>query len=148
MVLDRKGKVHLELAFSKGDSGGTKVDGSALSKVELECQNCMEPFQIEVKCEISVEVVTDESKLQKLDQIEDAIVEPGKLISVADLVEDHLILALPMIPRHEIGKCLGTAYKQQKGTFLEDRGKEEEKNTYRPFADLAKVIKKPNPHKV
>jgi uncharacterized protein len=133
MVSDRKGEVHLMLAFSKRDSGTTKVDGSALSTVEMVCQNCMEPFQLEVSCDISTKVLTDESEMQKLEEMEDAIVEEGRIISVADLVEDHLILALPMIPRHEVGKCLGSEYGLQKETSPKEKLEREAKKYVSTF---------------
>ena len=39
-------------------------------------------------------------------EVDDAIVAPDKVISVAELIEDELILAMPMIPRHEEGNAL------------------------------------------
>jgi uncharacterized protein len=107
----------------------------------------MQQFRRQVSCDVALQVVSDESKLERLSEADDAIVEPDKVISVAELVEDELILAMPMIPRHEEGQCLETDYEQQAIVLQEVQEVpevQETQTTYRPFADLAKTIDKQN----
>jgi|TARA_B110000263_G_scaffold18946_1_gene15080 uncharacterized protein len=107
----------------------------------------MQQFRRQVSCDVALQVVSDESKLERLSEADDAIVEPDKVISVAELVEDELILAMPMIPRHEEGQCLETDYEQQEIVLQEVQEVpevQETQTTYRPFADLAKTIDKQN----
>jgi uncharacterized protein len=107
----------------------------------------MQQFRRQVSCDVALQVVSDESKLEGLSEVDDAIVEPDKVISVAELVEDELILAMPMIPRHEEGQCLETDYEQQEIVLQEVQEVQEvheTQTTYRPFADLAKTIDKQN----
>jgi len=107
----------------------------------------MQQFRREVSCDVALQIVSDESKLERLSEVDDAIVEPDKVISVAELVEDELILAMPMIPRHEEGQCLETDYEQQEIVLQEVPEVpevQETQTTYRPFADLAKTIDKQN----
>jgi len=137
----REGEVYLRLEFSKGDFGSTRVIGSAATEVCLICQNCMQQFRRQVTCELALQVVSDESKLERLSEDDDAIVAPDKVISLAELVEDELILAMPMISRHEEGQCPDTDYEQEEIVLPEVQ---EEQTTYRPFADLAKTIEKQN----
>ena len=141
MLVVREGEVYLRLEFSKGELGSTMVNGSAAAEVCLICQNCMQQYRQQVTCELALRVVSDESKLERLPEIDDAIVAPDKVISVAELVEDELILAMPMIPRHEEGQCPDTDYEQEEIVLPEVQ---EKQTTYRPFADLAKTIDKQN----
>jgi uncharacterized protein len=107
----------------------------------------MQQFRRQVSCDVALQVVSDESKLERLSEVDDAIVAPDKVISVAELVEDELILAMPMIPRHEEGQCLETDYEQQEIVLQEVPEVpevQEAQTTYRPFADLAKTIDKQN----
>jgi uncharacterized protein len=107
----------------------------------------MQQFRRQVSCDVALQVVSDESKLERLSEADDAIVEPDKVISVAELVEDELILAMPMIPRHEEGQCLETDYERQEIVLQEVQEVpevQETQTTYRPFADLAKTIDKQN----
>jgi uncharacterized protein len=101
----------------------------------------MQQFRRQVTCDIALQVVSDESKLERMSEVDDAIIAPDKVISVADLVEDELILAMPMIPRHEEGQCPETDYEQEEIVLPKVQ---EEQNTYRPFADLAKTMDKQN----
>ena len=137
----REGDVYLRLEFSKGDFGSTRVEGSAATEVCLICQSCMQQYRQQITCELALRVVSDESKLERLPELDDAIVAPDKVISIADLVEDELILAMPMIPRHEEGQCPDTDYEQEEVILPEVQ---KEQTTYRPFADLAKTIDKQN----
>jgi uncharacterized metal-binding protein YceD (DUF177 family) len=91
-----------------------------------------------------LQVVSDESKLERLSEGDDAVVAPDKIISIAELVEDELILAMPMISRHEEGQCLETDYEQQGIVLQEVQETQETQTTYRPFADLAKTMNKQN----
>lgn len=141
MLVAREGDVYLRLEFSKGDFGSTRVIGSAATEVCLICQNCMQEYRQPVTCELDLRVVSDESKLERVPEVDDAIVAPDKVISLAELVEDDLILTMPMIPRHEEGQCPDTDYEQEEIVLPEVQ---EEPNTYRPFADLAKTIDKQN----
>ena len=141
MLVVREGDVYLRLEFGNGDFGSTRVNGLAATEACLICQNCMQQFRRQVTCDIALQVVSDESKLERMPEVDDAIVAPDKVIPVADLVEDELILAMPMIPRHEEGQCPETDYEQEEIVLPKVQ---EEQNTYRPFADLAKTMDKQN----
>jgi len=141
MLVVSEGDVYLRLEFSEGDFGSTSVNGSAATVVCLICENCMQQFRRQVSCDVALQVVSDESKLERLLEVGDAIVAPDKVISVAELVEDELILAMPMIPRHEEGQCPETDYEQEEIVLPKVQ---EKQNTYRPFADLAKTMDKQN----
>jgi uncharacterized protein len=141
MLLVREGDVYLRLEFSKGEYGSTEVKGSAATEVSLICQSCMEQFRQQLTCELALRLVSDESKLEHLSEDDDAIVVPDKVVSVAELVEDELILAMPMIPRHEEGQCPGTDYEQEE---IVQPVVKQENTTHRPFADLAKTMDNQN----
>jgi uncharacterized protein len=138
----REGDVYLRLEFSKGDFGSTKVDGSVSTEVRTICQNCMQRFWRRISCDVALQVVADEAKLEHLTANEDAIVAADKVISVAEIIEDELILAMPMIPRHDEGQCPKTDYEREALVPQEAQKVQEEQTTYRPFAGLAKAIDK------
>jgi uncharacterized protein len=142
MLVVREGDVYLRLEFSKGDFGSTRVDGTVSTEVCTICQNCMQQFWRKISCDVALQVVSDESKLERLTEDEDAIVAPEKVISVAELIEDELILAMPMIPRHEEGECPETDYERDVVVLQEVQEVQEVQTTYRPFAGLAKAIDK------
>lgn len=142
MLVDQVGDVSLKLEFSKGAKGRTEVNGHLEAEVRLECQLCLQPVTQKLSGELSVIVVNSESELEKLDDAQDGIVHADKLIALASLVEDELMLMVPMISRHQDGECPDNEY-----TVAEDASvdvQDEPASTYRPFAGLADALGKKN----
>ena len=115
----------------------TLITGNVSAEVNLECQICLGEFSEQIYCEIDSVVVEELNKLFDLDQDRAAFVALGKCVSLQDIVEDDLMVAIPMVPKHRSG-CDGFGAR-----FLEDRNSKEElsqaayEDTYRPFSDLA-----------
>ena len=138
------GDVHLKLAFSKGGRDRTHVTGVVTARVELICQNCLTRYGQEIGSNVKMDIFPSEESLKaaheaehSLEQSVDGLVCPGKLARVVDLVEDELLLAVPMIPRHDAQACPDNNYEAPAETIVEPV---DDRTTYRPFADLAKAI--------
>ena len=141
LVLSKEGEVRFSLAFSRDEQCRTFITGKASTAVELECQICLEEFLQEVCCEINTVVVEELDELFDLHQDRAAFVAPGKYVSLQDIIEDELIVAIPMVPKHPNG-C-----GQYEAVFVKSSGWEEKSDesayvdTYRPFRDLALKFK-------
>ena len=72
------------------------VDGS----VRLECQRCLGDVDLPLRLEARLELASGEAEILADDDDIDRVVA-GRDMSVAVLVEDEVILALPMVPKHE-----------------------------------------------
>ncbi len=75
--------------------------------VWLTCQRCLEPFRERLELSNTLPIARDESELARWeaeDPLVDALVVDGKL-DVASLVEDEILLSLPVSPRHPDGAC-------------------------------------------
>ena len=70
--------------------------------VRLECQRCLMPMPQVIDINRQFLFVRDEAEATRLDEHseEDVLVLADKL-DLAELVEDELILTLPLVPRHE-----------------------------------------------
>jgi len=75
---------------------------SARSVVILVCQRCLQPMKQPLVVERSFMFVADEDEAARLDEDsdDDVLVLP-KSLDLQTLLEDELILALPIVPRHE-----------------------------------------------
>ena len=119
----------------------TLITGTVSAAVNLECQICLGEFSEQIFCEIDTVVVEELNDLFDLDQGRAAFVAVGKWVSLQDIVEDELMVAIPMAPKHKSG-CAG-----YDAGFLEGRDSKEElreaanEDTYRPFSDLASKYK-------
>jgi uncharacterized protein len=77
-------------------------------EVVLTCQRCLNDLPFEVELERRVYLARDAGELERLEQSlgpeGEAILAGGKL-NLVDLVEDEVLLGLPLVPMHEPGEC-------------------------------------------
>ncbi|MGI9323265.1 MAG: YceD family protein, partial [Pseudomonadales bacterium] len=125
------GSVALALSFALDDQGRPRVKGSARVKARLVCQNCLAGFETELACRVDSVILADAEALDGLKQQEDGVLASGKLVRTADLVEDELLLSLPMAPRHEDGECYG-----ETATAMATQAQADGEATAKPFASL------------
>jgi uncharacterized protein len=71
--------------------------------VSLECQRCLQPMRQPLTVDRLLRFVRDEVEAARLDEESehDVLVLPASL-DLIELLEDELILALPLVPRHDI----------------------------------------------
>jgi uncharacterized protein len=71
--------------------------------LELVCQRCLQAMPQPLNVARSFRFVKDEAEAERLDEhSEDDVLALGHPLDLLVLVEDELILALPLIPRHEL----------------------------------------------
>ncbi len=101
-----EGEVSVALAAGIDAQGLRFITGRLQTGIALICQRCLGPLQWPLDIAVSLALVRNETMADRLpEQYEPLLVADG-LISVADLVEDELLLALPLIPQHDqIQKC-------------------------------------------
>ena len=102
---DDKERVAVNLHFGVDEQGLTYLKGHLQAHVNLQCQRCMEPFVYEIISDFALGIVRtlDEEKALP-EQYEPAMVQEGQL-ALRELIEDELLLNLPIIPRHEPEEC-------------------------------------------
>lgn len=76
--------------------------------LELICQRCLQPFKHEVEVDVHYVLVRDESEMPAPeDEGDDEDYLPIQAeMHVLQLIEDELLLALPIAPRHKEGECV------------------------------------------
>lgn len=72
------------------------VDGS----VRLQCQRCLGEVEVLLRLEAQLKLAASEAEILAADDDLDRVLA-DRAMSVAVLVEDEVILALPMSPRHD-----------------------------------------------
>ncbi|MBL0727910.1 DUF177 domain-containing protein [Piscinibacter sp. HJYY11] len=103
----------------------------ASTGVMLECQRCLRPVPVDVHAERSFLFVQGENLAAELDaDSEDDVLALTRALDLRELVEDELLLELPLVPRHdECPEPLGTA----------NEGEPELEEKSNPFAVLASL---------
>jgi len=69
----------------------------------LTCQRCLQPFTVLLEIDQRLRFVRGEAQAEALDaEIEDDVLALSKSLDLRELVEDELLLALPIVPRHAV----------------------------------------------
>lgn len=75
----------------------------ASTEVELECQRCLQPMRIPLPARRRIFFVEGEDAAAALDaDIDDDVLALAPALDLPALIEDELLLALPLVPRHEV----------------------------------------------
>lgn len=74
----------------------------ASAPVWLTCQRCLQPFTVPLAIDRRLRFVRGEAAAEALDaEIEDDVLALSKALDLRELVEDELLLDLPIVPRHD-----------------------------------------------
>jgi uncharacterized protein len=75
---------------------------TAHARVWRECQRCLEPVPLDLHLQRSLRFVADEATAEALDaDSEDDVLALPRSLDLRDLVEEELLLSLPIVPMHE-----------------------------------------------
>lgn len=97
--------VAVKLQFGVDEQKITYLNGHIDTKLALRCQRCMEPLVYEIMSDFSLGVVTTLDEANSLPELyEPAMATEGNL-ALRELIEDEIILNLPIIPKHEPEDC-------------------------------------------
>lgn len=95
------GTVSASLKFVERHAGWVGVELEYQTQVQLVCQRCLEPFPYALHAHLGIGLVDSEAMEQYLPEAyEPTVLEESRLMP-AQLIEDELIIALPLVPRHE-----------------------------------------------
>ncbi len=136
--LNDTGEVFVDLAFERGEGEEVLLMHGRLSvTLHVTCQRCLEGMDLTLETSPWFILARSEKRQDELGEESDILVA-DKPLSLSGLVEDELLLALPMVPMHELSQCPARAYVAA-GT---DSGlKQAEEDRKSPFSALSRLKK-------
>ena len=135
-----EGAVRYELHFAPEQEGRVRVTGHLGAELGAVCQRCLQPFRLPLEVEVSVAVAdsplaaTRPGSSTDQDTSEPDVADADELASLADLIEEELLLAIPFLPRHELSEC--PAADREAGQ------EDDEGESRRPFAGLREAMRR------
>lgn len=99
------GNVNVSLELFRDEEYRTCIAGDLSITVRMTCQRCLEQVEVPVDCQLSLAVVGDDEAAANLPRAYDPLVLDDERISLVDLIEDDLLLGLPVTPRHADDAC-------------------------------------------
>jgi DUF177 domain-containing protein len=100
ILLSDDGAVAASLTFRRREGGCLVADLAYEAALSLACQRCLEPLTHVAKAEVEIGIVENESMQACLpDGCEVFVLGDDRLLP-SRLIEDELIVSLPLVPRH------------------------------------------------
>jgi len=103
-----EGEVKVDMVFGVDEEGIRYVRGHLSTCLVLACQRCLLPFNYEVTSDFMSGIVRTEKEADKLPDRYDPLLVPDSSLILTDMIEDELILGLPIVPMHGIEDCKAT----------------------------------------
>lgn len=108
MLLSDKDLLHYNLSGSTSEkSAAHYLELSIRGKLVLECQRCLSPLDYVVDVSRVLELVQSEASFVPIEDEDEAVdmIPAESAMDVLALVEDEVLLGLPVAPRHAVGEC-------------------------------------------
>jgi uncharacterized protein len=136
-LAEESGSVHVTADFAR-ELGFPVADVAVQADLTLTCQRCLGPLRWPVDSRTRVVLVPDLASADRAPEgLDPVVVEEGRT-SVAELAEEELLLALPLVAMHAIG-AVGT---ECGAVAMEPPVPARSEESNKPFAQLGELLKR------
>lgn len=118
LVANKSSKVYLIAKFIQDAEGYNVLTGHWTTELTVYCQRCLEPMALSLQAELNLALVIDSKSAQTLpERLDPLVVAPGEMLSIPKLLSEEILLALPIVPKHEESVCVSelAKYSDQNG---------------------------------
>ncbi len=126
------GDAQVELDFRREPTGAAVVEGRIRAELSLQCQRCLEAMPWPLAADFELAIAADEVEAERLGASYEPLLVEEKMLDLGGLVEEELLLALPLVARHAPEQCPASAH-------LEPQTEPEEDRRPNPFAVLSQL---------
>jgi len=97
------GEIALEFEFKQSDFGTPMISGRIQTCLQVECQRCLQAMETDLAFDFKLLVDADDDIVRE-SSLDTVYSEDGD-IDIFEVVEDEIILALPLVSMHENDTC-------------------------------------------
>ena len=132
ILLEDKGELKYSLAFDVDEAGVCIINCDIETQLILECQRCFKPVDVDIQKSTLLGVVDEGDETDSLaKEYEPVQCDEDGVITVEELIEEELLLSIPLSALHPVDKCEG----------INDLDRINAEAKLQPFAGLAALIK-------
>jgi uncharacterized protein len=139
------GKAHAELVFDIDEQARRIIKGQIKASLQLVCQRCLEGIAVTVEPELSLALVWNDEQAGNLPRWLDPVLMEEPDLDLYVIVEDELLLALPLVAHHDTGACNPPVVSSEHISFeqpADDQSVEKKENPFQVLANLKTAVKK------
>lgn len=115
-----EGRVEADLSL-RMERARPEIHGNARTAVKLICQRCLEPVEVKIEVKIALGFTQTEEQISELPQSLEPFMLEEEEIPLASLLEQELILALPIVAYHEECEPFPYAGKEEQAVVSEEK---------------------------
>jgi len=104
-LLSTEGLVEVDLHFGRDEEKIRYVKGHLETTLVLQCQRCMEPYNYAIIADFASGIVGSVKDADRLPKRYDPIMSEDGNLNLSEMVEDELIISLPIVPLHKQNEC-------------------------------------------
>jgi uncharacterized protein len=134
------GEARGHVRFSR-QLGHAVADLEVSAQPEVVCQRCMQPMRWPVKVKSRVALVSDYDAADRVPQGLEVFLVEADSVSVRDLVDEEIMLAMPHVPRHEENSECARRKVRLPGQ-PEEPEDAPDSQVQKPFAQLGELLKR------
>lgn len=127
-----------KLSFERDERHAVVIHSQLEVEVKMVCQRCLDQVTLPIRSECDYAVVREGANTQSVPQGYDVLEMGEDPLDLLALIEDELLLALPIVPMHDPKDC------QQPAGLDEPESSEDEVTRSNPFSVLAQLKRDPN----
>ena len=132
VLVDDKGDIQVSLSFATDEQGLKIITGTLSASVRMICQRCLQPFEQLVEGNINLAIARYEDAVNNLPRHYDPLLLEVPEVELWPLIEQELMLCLPIVAKHPEGECSpDSSYQQPNEELQQDKPN--------PFAVLAEL---------
>ena len=94
------GTLTVSVRLAADPAGHVVLSGTVQGRLWLPCQRCLEPCHWDVALQLDVVLIDSEAAEALLPPEQEAVVVDDGLLRLPQLIEDEVLLGLPLVPRH------------------------------------------------
>jgi len=137
-ALEGSGDVFVDLVFERGEGENVLLmHGRLQVRLRVTCQRCLEAMDLELEAAPWLILLRPDARHVPREENEPDTLVVDKPLALSALVEDELLLALPMVPMHEPSRCAARGHVTESGRV--GKAKPEERGKPNPFSVLHKL---------
>jgi uncharacterized protein len=106
VCLDADARISIDLRFGRSAQKWRQMHGAITAMLRVACQRCLQGLVLELTAKPALVLLKPDESGDMVPEEAEAMVVT-KPVALAEIVEDELLLALPMIPMHAEQECAG-----------------------------------------
>lgn len=137
-LADSGGAVRTKFVFERDERNAVVIHSELEAHVTMICQRCLEQVTLPIHSACDYAVVKEGANTQSVPQGYDVLELGEDPLDLLALIEEELLLALPIVPAHDPEDC------QRPAGYSEPGPVEDEVVRPNPFSVLAQLKRDPN----